>query len=329
MNRHEYYKKLISISDEKDFKELALQVFHFQSKQNKIYSEFVKGLRISEEKISRINEIPFLPVEFFKSNVVLTGDESYERIFTSSGTTGSETSRHYIKDTLFYEQVFTKIFSSLYGSVSDYTILALLPSYLEREGSSLIYMMEKLILFSDSDVSGFYLTDFEKLFLVLNKLQQQKKKTILFGVTYALLDFAASFKINFPELIVMETGGMKGKRKEMVREEVHELLCSGFGVKVIHSEYGMTELLSQAYSQGNGIFTPPHWMRVLIRDIYDPLQSNGVKSTGVINIIDLANIDSCAFLSTQDLGRSYEDNSFEVLGRVDYSDIRGCNLLVE
>ena len=329
MNRHEYYKKLISISDEKDFTELALQVFHFQSKQNKIYSEFVKGLRISEEKISRINEIPFLPVEFFKSNVVLTGDESYERIFTSSGTTGSETSRHYIKDTLFYEQVFTKIFSSLYGSVSDYTILALLPSYLEREGSSLIYMMEKLILFSDSDVSGFYLTDFEKLFLVLNKLQQQKKKTILFGVTYALLDFAASFKINFPELIVMETGGMKGKRKEMVREEVHELLCSGFGVKVIHSEYGMTELLSQAYSQGNGIFTPPHWMRVLIRDIYDPLQSNGVKSTGVINIIDLANIDSCAFLSTQDLGRSYEDNSFEVLGRVDYSDIRGCNLLVE
>lgn len=329
MNRHDYYKKLVSIRDEKNFNELALNVFHFQLKHNKIYSEFVKGLKIEAEKISGISEIPFLPVELFKSDVVLTGDETYERIFTSSGTTGNETSKHYIKDALFYEQIFTKIFSNFYGSVTDYTILALLPSYLEREDSSLIYMMEKLISFTDSDVSGFYLTDLDKLFLTLNKLQKQNKKTILFGVTYALLDFAASFKINFPELIVMETGGMKGRRKEMVREEVHELLSSGFGVKTIHSEYGMTELLSQAYSQGNGVFTPPPWMRVLIRDIYDPLQFSGLKSTGVINVIDLANIDSCAFISTQDLGKSYEDNSFEVLGRIDYSDIRGCNLLVE
>ncbi len=329
MDRLDYFDSLLHIKRENDFEKLALEVFKYQFLNNKVYSQFVKSLNISTEIIKSINEIPFLPVEIFKTHKVITENENYQQIFTSSGTTGDQTSKHYVKDISFYENVCSKIFSSFYSSPSDYTILALLPSYLEREGSSLIYMTDKLIKASHSPFSGFYLDEYKKLFTVLEQLQQEKRKTILFGVTYALLDFISSYKIHFPELIVMETGGMKGKRKEMVREEVHELLCAGFGVDVIHSEYGMTELLSQAYSNGKGIFKSPDWMRILIRDPYDPLKPAELKTSGGINIIDLANIDSCAFISTQDLGKVYPDHSFEVIGRFDFSDVRGCNLMID
>lgn len=329
MDRLNYFDSLQLIKKEDDFEKLALEVFQYQFQNNKVYSQFVKSLNISFEKIKSINEIPFLPVEIFKTHTVITGNENFQQIFTSSGTTGDQVSKHYVKDISFYENIFSKIFSSFYGSPSDYTILALLPSYLEREGSSLIYMTDKLIKASHSAAGGFYLDEYRKLFSVLVQLQKEKRKTILFGVTYALLDFISSYKINFPELIVMETGGMKGKRKEMVREEVHELLCTGFGVEVIHSEYGMTELLSQAYSSGKGIFKSPDWMRILVRDPYDPLKPAELKTSGGINIIDLANIDSCSFISTQDLGKEYPDHSFEVIGRFDFSDVRGCNLMID
>ena len=328
MDRLQYFDSLLSLQSDKDFENLALEVFRFQSQNNNVYSGFIKSLGITPEKIKSIAEIPFLPVEIFKSHIVLTGGDEHEFVFTSSGTTGDQPSRHYIKDTSFYQRVFTKIFSSFYGKPSEYTILALLPSYLERKDSSLIYMMNKLISESSSD-SGFYLADHEKLFSIQKDLQRQKRKTILFGVTYALLDFINDFHIDFPDLVVIETGGMKGKRKEMIREEVHQLLCTGFGVDVVHSEYGMTELLSQAYSVGKGIFKSPSWMRILIRDPYDPLKPLVLRNSGGINIIDLANIDSCAFLSTQDLGKVYEDYSFEVIGRFDFSDVRGCNLMVD
>ena len=329
MYRFNYFDRLQGIKNEDDFETLALEVFQYQFQNNEIYSEFVKSLNISPEKIKSIYEIPFLPVEIFKTRKVLTGNESYQRIFTSSGTTGDQASKHYVKDISLYEINFSKIFSLFYNSPSDYTILALLPSYLEREGSSLIYMTDKLIKATQSPGSGFYLDEYKKLFSILEQLKKEKRKTILFGVTYALLDFIFSFKINFPGLIIMETGGMKGKRKEMVREEVHELLCAGFGVEVVHSEYGMTELLSQAYSCGNGIFKSPAWMRILVRDPYDPIKPAALKTSGGINIIDLANIDSCAFVSTQDLGRVYPDHSFEVIGRFDFSDVRGCNLMID
>ena len=329
MDRFNYFDRLQGIKNEDDFETLALEVFQYQFQNNEIYSEFVKSLNISPEKIKSIYEIPFLPVEIFKTRKVLTGNENYQQIFTSSGTTGDQASKHYVKDISLYEINFSKIFSLFYNSPSDYTILALLPSYLEREGSSLIYMTDKLIKATQSPASGFYLDEYKKLFSILEQLKKEKRKTILFGVTYALLDFIFSFKINFPGLIIMETGGMKGKRKEMVREEVHELLCAGFGVEVVHSEYGMTELLSQAYSCGNGIFKSPAWMRILVRDPYDPLKPAALKTSGGINIIDLANIDSCAFVSTQDLGRVYPDHSFEVIGRFDFSDVRGCNLMID
>jgi phenylacetate-coenzyme A ligase PaaK-like adenylate-forming protein len=324
-----YFEKLVSIKDENDFEKMALDVFRYQSANNPVYAEYVKGLNIDRDKVSNILQIPFLPVELFKTNKILTGDNNFERIFTSSGTTGSEESKHYIKNISLYEKVFSETFSSFYGDTSEYTILALLPSYLERKDSSLIYMMERLIDMTNSSESGFYLYEYEKLFSMLNNLQKKRKKTLLFGVSYALLDFSEQYKINFPELIVMETGGMKGKRKELIREEFHELLCKAFGVKTIHSEYGMTELVSQAYSFGNGIFKSPKWMRILVREPDDPLVTGIKNSSGGINIIDLANIDSCAVLATQDLGKVYDDNSFEVIGRFDFSDVRGCNLMVE
>lgn len=329
MDRKEYLKKLQSIKNDEDFKNLALEIFNYQAINNKVYKTFLSGLGKSAEDVTHINEIPFPPVELFKSHVVLTGNQDYERIFTSSGTTGIDVSKHYIKDVPFYEQICLSTFSSFYGNPSDYTILALLPSYLERAGSSLIWMMEKLISNSGKTDGGFYLNDHEKLFRLLNKLKQQGERVLLFGVTFALLDFVEGHSLDFPELTVMDTGGMKGRRKEMVREEVHEELCRGFGVKTIHSEYGMTELNSQAYSSGSGIFRTPPWMKILIRDTYDPLLLSGKNVTGGINILDLANIDSCAFIATQDLGKSYDDGSFEVLGRFDFSDVRGCNLMVD
>lgn len=328
MSRRDYFDRLSGLRDELEFEELALKVFKFQSIHNPVYAQYLETLKINIDEVNNISLIPFLPVELFKSHIVLTGDQSYSRIFSSSGTTGSEVSNHYIKDTNFYEQVFSNIFFSLYGSPSEYNILALLPSYLEREGSSLVYMMEKLIGKADPKNSGFYLHDHEKLFIVLNKLQNKKAKTMLFGVTFALLDFISSYELNFPELIVIETGGMKGRRKEVVREEAHEKLCKGFGVKQVHSEYGMTELLSQAYSKGNGIFQSPPWMKIVIRDADDPFHIADYDRSGGINIIDLANIDSCAFIATQDVGKIHADGTFNVLGRFDNSDIRGCNLMV-
>jgi phenylacetate-coenzyme A ligase PaaK-like adenylate-forming protein len=326
MDRKNYQDQLFSIKNKNDFEHLVLEVFGYQSEFNKTYSDFLKGLHVDPEKVRNINDIPFLPVEFFRSHQIITGDKSFSVIFSSSGTSGELASKHFVKDVKLYEDVFTKIFKENYGDPSGIVILALLPSYLEREGSSLIYMMENLIS-KASEGSGFYLYEHEKLFSLLNELKKQNKKTMLFGVTFALIDFVNDYQIDFPELIVIETGGMKGKRKEMVREEVHEILYKGFNVNKIHSEYGMTELLSQAYSKGNGLFQTPPWMQIIIRDPYDPLQNLLNNSSGGINIIDLANIDSCSFIATQDLGKLHNDGSFEILGRFDFSDIRGCNLL--
>ncbi len=325
-NRNEYFSRLDSISSDNDFASLSMEVFRFQSNHNKVYSQYISSLK---REVKSVNDIPFLPVDFFKSHQVISRNDEPERIFTSSGTTGIDTSKHYVFDTGLYEQVFTDIFERFYGRTSEYNILALLPSYLEREGSSLVYMAEKLINASNSNKSGFYLNDHEELFKILKLLQSQNRKTILLGVTYALLDFISIHKLDFPELIVMETGGMKGKRKEIVRAEVHEQLCAGFGVKAIHSEYGMTELLSQAYSKGSGVFQTPPWMKILIRDPYDPLVILSPGNSGGVNIIDLANIDSCSFIATQDIGKLHSDNSFEILGRFDFSELRGCNLLVQ
>lgn len=250
-------------------------------------------------------------------------------VFSSSGTTGQIQSRHFVKDIEFYIQSYRTAFKLFYGDISKYTILALLPSYLEREGSSLIYMVNDLIESSQNPKSGYFLDNHDLLKQTLEQLNTSKKPTILIGVTYALMDFVENHSIEFPELIVMETGGMKGKRREILRTELHEVLCKGFGVSLIHSEYGMTELLSQAYSKGSGIFYTPPWMKIQIRDSNDPLTLLGNGSSGGLNIIDLANVHSCSFIATQDLGKSYSDGSFEVLGRFDQSDIRGCNLLVQ
>ena len=278
--------------------------------------------------ISTVAEIPFLPISFFKTHEVVSNKNIPQQIFSSSGTTGMVQSRHLVTDLSIYDQSFNQAFELFYGPIKDTCLLALLPSYLERDGSSLIYMVDALIQQSEHPNSGYFLHNHMDLHKVLEQQQQSGQKTILIGVTYALLDFLEQFTINYPDLIVMETGGMKGKRKEMVREELHAILTAGFGVKSIHSEYGMTELLSQAYSFGEGIFNCPPWMKIVLRDTNDPLSSLSNNQTGGINVIDLANFNSCAFIATQDLGRTFTDGSFEVLGRFDNADIRGCNLLV-
>lgn len=312
------------------FDQSALRIFEYQSGSNKIYRRYLELIKCIPEEVKSVSQIPFLPIEFFKTHDVLTDHSaSVNKIFTSSGTTGQLTSRHLVKDLSLYEKSFRKGFEFFYGSPQGYCILALLPSYLEREGSSLVYMMEALIKDSMHPQSGFYLHEHDKLSEVFKTLQSQKQKTLVLGVTYALLDFAESHPLNFPELIVMETGGMKGKRAEMIRPEVHEILKKGFGVAHIHSEYGMTELLSQAYSKGEGIFHTPPWMKIVIHQQNDLFTEASEGHTGVISVIDLANIHSCAFLTTQDLGRKNFDGSFEVLGRSDFSDLRGCNLMVE
>jgi len=278
--------------------------------------------------ISTVAEIPFLPISFFKTHEVLSDENIPQQIFSSSGTTGMVQSRHLVTDLSLYDQSFNQAFELFYGPIKDTCLLALLPSYLERDGSSLIYMVDALIRQSEHPNSGYFLHNHSDLYNVLKQQQQAGQKTILIGVTYALLDFLEQFTIKYPELVVMETGGMKGKRKEMVREELHAILTTGFGVKSIHSEYGMTELLSQAYSFGEGIFNCPPWMKIILRDTNDPLSLLNNNQTGGINVIDLANFNSCAFIATQDLGRTFTDGSFEVLGRFDNADIRGCNLLV-
>lgn len=320
--------QVFSISNEQEFTETALQAFHYQAANNNVYRQFIEGLHVDPATIRSIDQIPFLPISFFKSHGVLSSAEPIELAFTSSGTTGMITSSHYITDVSWYRESFRRAFQLFYGDITGYCVLALLPAYLEREGSSLIYMAQDMITESKNPDSGFYLYNHADLYQQLKRQQQNKQPTLLIGVTFALLDFVEQNAINFPELIVMETGGMKGRRKEMIREELHDILCRGFGVKTIHSEYGMTELLSQAYSKGEGIFNCPPWMRIITRDTNDPLSLTGVNRTGGINVIDLANINSCCFIATQDLGRVAADGSFEVLGRFDHSDIRGCNLLV-
>ena len=320
-------KQVFSIAGKQQFDRIAMRIFRRQAENCAVFRDFIKGLRINPAEVSAVEQIPFLPIEFFKSHQIVTTNEPAEIIFTSSGTTGITTSSHYVTDASWYIKSFRNAFELFYGDIKSYTILALLPSYLEREGSSLVYMADDLIRQSGNPNSGFFLYDHQKLYHLLKKQQQSRMPTLLIGVTFALLDFIEQCPISFRELIVMETGGMKGRRKEMIREELHRQLCSGFGVSTIHSEYGMTELLSQAYSKGDGIFNCPPWMRITTRDPNDPLTLLRNK-TGGINVIDLANINSCSFIATQDLGKVYQDGTFEVLGRFDNSDIRGCNLLI-
>ncbi|WP_183762554.1 MULTISPECIES: LuxE/PaaK family acyltransferase [Pedobacter] len=308
---------------------MALNIFKFQAQNCTVYREYIFHLGIDTSEITEVTQIPFLPISFFKSHRVLSSNDPIEVTFSSSGTTGMVQSSHLVTNAKLYEQSYLQAFTEFYGPVTDYCFLALLPSYQQRSGSSLIYMVNDLIEKSKHPQSGYFLYNHDELLQTLLDLKAKKQKTVLIGVTYALLDFIENFDIHFPELIVMETGGMKGKRKEMVREELHEQLTKGFGVKAIHSEYGMTELLSQAYSLGEGIFNCPNWMKVLIRDTNDPLSLIPDGKTGGINVIDLANINSCSFIATQDLGRINTDQSFEVLGRFDNADIRGCNLLVQ
>ena len=319
---------IFDIKDNANFQELALQVFNYQFNHNKVYRSFCDLLYVHPSDVKHINQIPFLPIQFFKTHEVLSSQNPIEQTFTSSGTTGSLTSKHFVTDLDIYKQSFRKGFQSFYGSIEDYVVLALLPSYLERDGSSLIYMVNDMITQSIHPESGFYLDDLDALSKTLTKLDQSHKKVLLIGVSFALLDLVERYQFNLKNTIIMETGGMKGRRKELVRAELHQILKQGFGVKNIHSEYGMTELLSQAYSNGKGIFNSPKWVKVLTRDTEDALSIQQQGKTGGINIIDLANINSCSFIATQDLGRVLTDNSFEVVGRFDNSDIRGCNLMI-
>ena len=321
-------EQVFAINNEEQFNSSALQIFQYQARNCKVYHDFIKGLRIDPDQITTCDQIPFLPISFFKNHAVKSDTTQAEVIFTSSGTTGIVTSQHFVTDVSWYEDSFRKAFDLFYGDIKSYTVLALLPSYLEREGSSLIYMATDLIKQSGNVDSGFYLYNHKELYRQLIKQQAAGKPSLLIGVTFALLDFVENFRLDFPELIVMETGGMKGRRKEMIREELHNNLCNGFGVNAIHSEYGMTELLSQAYSKGDGIFACPPWMRIVIRDTNDPLSLVAENKTGGINVIDLANINSCSFIATQDLGKLSSNGEFEVLGRFDNADIRGCNLLI-
>ena len=319
---------IFSISNQKQFEKIALKTFRYQHTNNLVYQEFCTFLNTDIQKVKSIEQIPFIPIQFFKSHEIVSNKNPIQKTFTSSGTTGITTSKHLITDLSQYENSYRKGFSQFYGNIEDYVVLALLPSYLEREGSSLIYMVADLITMTQNTESGFYLHNHEELLEKIIRLDSSGQNIILIGVTYALLDLIEKQKIQLKNTIIMETGGMKGKRKEMIREELHEQLCQGFGVTAIHSEYGMTELLSQAYSLGNGIFECPPWMQILIRDTEDALTYIPDGKTGGINVIDLANINSCPFIATQDLGKKNPNNSFEVLGRFDNSDIRGCNLMV-
>lgn len=335
--------KIFTIKTASEFESVALEVFRYQYENNSVYKAFCGHLGKSETQVNHLKEIPFLPIEFFKTKKVISsnhlprckhhsikptgGNENHDIVFTSSGTSGSHLSRHYVLDLQLYEKSYSKTFQYFYGDISEYCVLALLPSYLERKGSSLIYMMNDFISQSKHPQSGFYLHDIKALAEKITELDANGTKILLMGVSFALLDMAEGNKMHLKNTIVMETGGMKGRRKEIIRSALHQELKEGFGVETIHSEYGMTELLTQAYSKGKGIFKTPPWMKIRIRDTEDPLAFQTFEKTGGLNIIDLANINSCAFIATQDLGKAYEDGSFEVLGRFDHSDIRGCNLM--
>ena len=319
---------IFNIQNKEEFKALSLAVFKHQFKNNKVYRSFCDLLFVHPSSISTIEEIPFLPIQFFKSRKVLSSLEEIQETFTSSGTTGSSTSKHLVTNINLYKESYLKGFAHFYGNIEEYTVLALLPNYLEREGSSLVFMVADLIEKSKKAESGFYLDNMQELAEKLIELDKNGQKTLLIGVSFALLDLIEIQKFNLKNTIIMETGGMKGRRKELVREELHTILQNGFGVTEIHSEYGMTELLSQGYSKGNGVFETPPWMKILIRDTEDALSINASGKNGGINVIDLANYNSCSFIATQDLGKVYENETFEIIGRFDNSDIRGCNLMV-
>ncbi len=319
---------IFNISNTDELENCALKVFQHQFENNQVYRSFCDLLLRHPSDIKTIEEIPFLPIQFFKSHELIGRNLFAEKTFYSSGTTLSGRSKHLVSDLRIYEESFRKGFQYFYGDISDYTIFGLLPSYLEQGDSSLIYMVDDLIKKSKKPKSGFFLEDFSTLRETLKSLERAGEKFILIGVTYALLDFVESHQFNLKHGMIMETGGMKGRRKEMVREELHQKLIQGFGVASIHSEYGMTELLSQAYSKGNGVFECPPWMKIITRSVQDPLTILESTQSGGINIIDLANINSCSFIATQDLGRVNHDGSFEIIGRFDSADIRGCNLMI-
>ncbi|MEZ7876121.1 MAG: acyl transferase [Polaribacter sp.] len=319
---------IFNIQNKQEFKALSLAVFKHQFKNNKVYRSFCDLLFVHPSSISTIEEIPFLPIQFFKSRKVLSSLDEIQETFTSSGTTGSTTSKHLVTDINLYKESYLKGFAHFYGNIEEYTVLALLPNYLQRQGSSLVFMVADLIEKSKKVESGFYLDNIQELANKLLELNRNGQKILLIGVSFALLDLIEMQQFNLKNTIIMETGGMKGRRKELVREELHTILKNGFGVTEIHSEYGMTELLSQGYSKGNGVFETPPWMKILTRDTEDALSINASGKNGGINVIDLANYNSCSFIATQDLGKVYENETFEIIGRFDNSDIRGCNLMV-
>lgn len=319
---------IFNIQSTEDFNTTALQVFKHQFTNNKVYRSFCDLIYVHPSDVHTIEQIPFLPIQFFKTREVLSSTDEVQETFTSSGTTGSTTSKHLVTDLSWYETSYLKGFEHFYGNIENYVVLALLPNYLERKGSSLIYMVDDLIKRSQHPENGFYLNNLDELAQKLTYLDSQGKKVLLIGVSFALLDLVEQYDFNLSNTIIMETGGMKGRRKELIRNELHAILSNGFGVNEIHSEYGMTELLSQGYSKGNGIFNCPPWMQVLTRDTEDALTILPKGKSGGINVIDLANYNSCSFIATQDLGKVYQDNSFEIIGRFDNSDIRGCNLMV-
>ena len=322
------FEKIFDIKNHSEFKKQCLDIYNFQYENNMVYQSYCNMICEDPSDVNEINKIPFLPISFFKTKKILSTD-NFEKVFYSSGTTTNSRSKHFISSLKLYQKSFINNFKLNYSDITQYTILALLPNYYDNKDSSLIYMIEKLIKLSKSKESGFFLDDYINLSKKLIELDTKKeRKTILIGVPYALLDMIDFNQFQLNNTIIMETGGMKGKRKEMVRTELHEKLKRGFGVSKIHSEYGMTELLSQAYSKGDGIFKTPSWMKVIIRDINDAQNLDFNKKSGAINIIDLANYNSCSFIATDDMGKHVNDDEFELIGRVDNSDIRGCNLLV-
>jgi phenylacetate-coenzyme A ligase PaaK-like adenylate-forming protein len=318
---------IFNIRSEDDFIAQALKVFRFQYEHNSVYRQWCEALKVHPEQVNSLANIPFLPIEFFKSQKVISSPENEKtRIFLSSGTTKQSPSKHYVNDISLYEESFLKGFNQFYGDPADYIFLCLLPGYLERSDSSLVYMFNKLMEISNKKENGSFLNAEKELLEHIEKIKKENKKCILIGVSYALLDLCGKVDLS-DNFMVMETGGMKGKREEMTKEALHAALKKGLGIKTVHSEYGMTELLSQAYSKGEGMYISPPWLKFLIRDINDPLQILKNEKTGGINIIDLANINSCSFIATKDLGKISE-TGLEIMGRYDESDIRGCNLLM-
>lgn len=327
-NLESWKLRMPGIKNENDFNALAIEAFHFQYENVDIYKAYCDSIGCKVNSIEHFSRIPALPISFFKTHKVLAKNNKAELHFKSSGTTGINTSNHFVHQAAIYEASFLEGFKRFYGEPSKYCILALLPSYIEQGNSSLVYMANSLIGLSKHPLSGFYLNNYRELSETLLELEQSGQKTLLLGVTYALLDLAEQFPQALKNTLIMETGGMKGRRKELIREDLHRFLCDAFHVKSIHSEYGMTELLSQAYSKGDGIFETPPWLKVLVRDTYDPYALMPQNRSGGINLIDLANIFSCCFIETKDLGKLLSDNTFTILGRFDNSDIRGCNLMV-